>query len=138
MISQTYISRISILKEKEENALLENEAYRKQIELLKTDISQLRSIQSRHSQPQPVKERPSEIIRKQIALPTPVLNDSASEKASAHSSRSETRKSEKRQAFKSASKKGAKQFFHHHFYYCLLYTSPSPRDLSTSRMPSSA
>ena len=28
---------------------------------------------------------------------------------------------------------GAKQF-----YICLLYTSPSPRDLSTSRMPSSA
>ena len=25
-----------------------------------------------------------------------------------------------------------------HFCYCLLYTSPSPRDLSTSRMPSSA
>ena len=25
-----------------------------------------------------------------------------------------------------------------HFYTCLLYTSPSPRDLSTSRMPSSA
>ena len=24
------------------------------------------------------------------------------------------------------------------FYVCLLYTSPSPRDLSTSRMPSSA
>ena len=24
------------------------------------------------------------------------------------------------------------------FNYCLLYTSPSPRDLSTSRMPSSA
>ena len=24
------------------------------------------------------------------------------------------------------------------FYICLLYTSPSPRDLSTSRMPSSA
>ena len=24
------------------------------------------------------------------------------------------------------------------FQYCLLYTSPSPRDLSTSRMPSSA
>ena len=23
-------------------------------------------------------------------------------------------------------------------FYCLLYTSPSPRDLSTSRMPSSA
>ena len=26
----------------------------------------------------------------------------------------------------------------HHSYSCLLYTSPSPRDLSTSRMPSSA
>ena len=26
----------------------------------------------------------------------------------------------------------------HHFNGCLLYTSPSPRDLSTSRMPSSA
>ena len=26
----------------------------------------------------------------------------------------------------------------HHLYACLLYTSPSPRDLSTSRMPSSA
>ena len=25
-----------------------------------------------------------------------------------------------------------------HFDACLLYTSPSPRDLSTSRMPSSA
>ena len=25
-----------------------------------------------------------------------------------------------------------------HYYLCLLYTSPSPRDLSTSRMPSSA
>ena len=25
-----------------------------------------------------------------------------------------------------------------HFFNCLLYTSPSPRDLSTSRMPSSA
>ena len=25
-----------------------------------------------------------------------------------------------------------------YFYVCLLYTSPSPRDLSTSRMPSSA
>ena len=24
------------------------------------------------------------------------------------------------------------------YHYCLLYTSPSPRDLSTSRMPSSA
>ena len=27
---------------------------------------------------------------------------------------------------------------YHTFYTCLLYTSPSPRDLSTSRMPSSA
>ena len=27
---------------------------------------------------------------------------------------------------------------HGTFYGCLLYTSPSPRDLSTSRMPSSA
>ena len=27
---------------------------------------------------------------------------------------------------------------HAHTYGCLLYTSPSPRDLSTSRMPSSA
>ena len=25
-----------------------------------------------------------------------------------------------------------------HYFSCLLYTSPSPRDLSTSRMPSSA
>ena len=28
--------------------------------------------------------------------------------------------------------------FANKFIYCLLYTSPSPRDLSTSRMPSSA
>ena len=28
--------------------------------------------------------------------------------------------------------------FSEHLLYCLLYTSPSPRDLSTSRMPSSA
>ena len=28
--------------------------------------------------------------------------------------------------------------FEHPVYDCLLYTSPSPRDLSTSRMPSSA
>ena len=27
---------------------------------------------------------------------------------------------------------------HEHIFNCLLYTSPSPRDLSTSRMPSSA
>ena len=36
----------------------------------------------------------------------------------------------------------AKTFYAIHegksFYDCLLYTSPSPRDLSTSRMPSSA
>ena len=32
-------------------------------------------------------------------------------------------------------KKGALALLH---YVCLLYTSPSPRDLSTSRMPSSA
>ena len=33
-----------------------------------------------------------------------------------------------------------KQFYHNLLedYFCLLYTSPSPRDLSTSRMPSSA
>ena len=29
-------------------------------------------------------------------------------------------------------------YMHFLFYTCLLYTSPSPRDLSTSRMPSSA
>ena len=28
--------------------------------------------------------------------------------------------------------------YEENFYICLLYTSPSPRDLSTSRMPSSA
>eukprot|EP00831_Metopus_contortus_P022779 TRINITY_DN2047_c0_g1_i2.p1 TRINITY_DN2047_c0_g1~~TRINITY_DN2047_c0_g1_i2.p1 ORF type:complete len:352 (+),score=48.75 TRINITY_DN2047_c0_g1_i2:130-1185(+) len=33
---------------------------------------------------------------------------------------------------------GTEQFHIHHFNSCLLYTSPSPRDLSTSRMPSSA
>ena len=27
---------------------------------------------------------------------------------------------------------------HVHIYYCLLYTSPSPRDRTRSRMPSSA
>ena len=32
----------------------------------------------------------------------------------------------------------AHEMFHHWFGDCLLYTSPSPRDLSTSRMPSSA
>ena len=31
-----------------------------------------------------------------------------------------------------------KTFFDIHILGCLLYTSPSPRDLSTSRMPSSA
>ena len=29
-------------------------------------------------------------------------------------------------------------FIHYMYMSCLLYTSPSPRDLSTSRMPSSA
>ena len=33
---------------------------------------------------------------------------------------------------------GGDQFQGTLFYTCLLYTSPSPRDLSTSRMPSSA
>ena len=33
---------------------------------------------------------------------------------------------------------GIKQFYIHYHQVCLLYTSPSPRDLSTSRMPSSA
>ena len=34
---------------------------------------------------------------------------------------------------------GIYRFTRHPMYYsCLLYTSPSPRDLSTSRMPSSA
>ena len=31
-----------------------------------------------------------------------------------------------------------KNIFHCYLNPCLLYTSPSPRDLSTSRMPSSA
>ena len=31
-----------------------------------------------------------------------------------------------------------RETFHAHLHDCLLYTSPSPRDLSTSRMPSSA
>ena len=30
------------------------------------------------------------------------------------------------------------KYFSGYIYSCLLYTSPSPRDLSTSRMPSSA
>ena len=38
-------------------------------------------------------------------------------------------------AFKAA---GAGQFGSGWCWFCLLYTSPSPRDLSTSRMPSSA
>ena len=33
---------------------------------------------------------------------------------------------------------GMKSLFEDHYVTCLLYTSPSPRDLSTSRMPSSA
>ena len=35
-------------------------------------------------------------------------------------------------------KEGVFDFTHLHRMLCLLYTSPSPRDLSTSRMPSSA
>ena len=31
-----------------------------------------------------------------------------------------------------------RELYHEDAYDCLLYTSPSPRDLSTSRMPSSA
>ena len=31
-----------------------------------------------------------------------------------------------------------RRYFEYKGYTCLLYTSPSPRDLSTSRMPSSA
>ena len=34
--------------------------------------------------------------------------------------------------------KGIENDFRGRIYFCLLYTSPSPRDLSTSRMPSSA
>ena len=30
------------------------------------------------------------------------------------------------------------QIYFYPFYYCLLYTSPSPRDVEESRMPSSA
>ncbi|GAB5817587.1 hypothetical protein JMUB7533_26690 [Staphylococcus aureus] len=30
------------------------------------------------------------------------------------------------------------RFFNHYFNNCLLYTSPSPRDMRRSRMPSSA
>ena len=33
---------------------------------------------------------------------------------------------------------GAKQFYIHYHQVCLLYTSPSPRDMRRSRMPSSA
>ena len=32
----------------------------------------------------------------------------------------------------------ALQYFHERHYDCLLYTSPSPRDVEESRMPSSA
>ena len=41
---------------------------------------------------------------------------------------------DKERADKAASKFNCKAFYS----ICLLYTSPSPRDLSTSRMPSSA
>ena len=38
----------------------------------------------------------------------------------------------------SKAEEGHKELLGHLLYTCLLYTSPSPRDLSTSRMPSSA
>ena len=49
-----------------------------------------------------------------------------------------------REAFPNQTFNGKLEFVEHHLahlasaYNCLLYTSPSPRDLSTSRMPSSA
>ena len=45
---------------------------------------------------------------------------------------------EKMVSISSAIKKGALAFLNAEYRLCLLYTSPSPRDLSTSRMPSSA
>eukprot|EP00831_Metopus_contortus_P039809 TRINITY_DN3117_c0_g1_i2.p2 TRINITY_DN3117_c0_g1~~TRINITY_DN3117_c0_g1_i2.p2 ORF type:complete len:237 (+),score=13.24 TRINITY_DN3117_c0_g1_i2:827-1537(+) len=45
---------------------------------------------------------------------------------------------EEEQAYQSQDRNSKTFTFHIHFYICLLYTSPSPRDLSTSRMPSSA
>ena len=39
---------------------------------------------------------------------------------------------------KELDKYSSKEQLMHNGYVCLLYTSPSPRDLSTSRMPSSA
>ena len=41
-------------------------------------------------------------------------------------------------AFLSGGQGGATEVRAHQLGICLLYTSPSPRDLSTSRMPSSA
>ena len=45
---------------------------------------------------------------------------------------------DKKGIFDDESKKGLKKELGDVLWYCLLYTSPSPRDLSTSRMPSSA
>ena len=51
---------------------------------------------------------------------------------------------EAKAGFKELEKNGKNSYFKnakgqpHLFSTCLLYTSPSPRDLSTSRMPSSA
>ena len=42
------------------------------------------------------------------------------------------------QRFEAAAKAGFEAVEYLFPYPCLLYTSPSPRDLSTSRMPSSA
>ena len=49
----------------------------------------------------------------------------------------------KKSIAKTSSKPGKTLLINHFkindkLYFCLLYTSPSPRDLSTSRMPSSA
>ena len=42
------------------------------------------------------------------------------------------------QEIKSVDENFPRDLFEERGYNCLLYTSPSPRDLSTSRMPSSA